>query len=258
MLYGDRYGTLYGIPCQANPAPTPSRPGPRPRYSREQVFETALTLIDHEDPDAFTMRRLADELGMGVMTLYGYVRNKDEMVEGVTALAFARLHHDTPARATWEDLVRTEIEQLYEVSRRHPHLVSLILSQRSATPGMFRLRERILGTLLDAGFDETRALHVLGILISYALGFAGLRAGPAPIDLPEPIGDLPADEFPHLHRVAERYAAHLSDEAFNYGLGVLLRGLGAPADPEDFQGAKPHRGSKRPGFLPARSSRTRP
>src|SRR5207245_1779681 len=131
------YGTLYGIPMSSEPAPTPSPPGPRPRYTREQVFESALTLIDREDPDAFTMRRLADELGMGVMTLYGYVRNKDEMVEGVTALAFAQLHRDTPAGATWEDLVRTEIEQLYEVSRRHPHLVTLILSQRSAAPGMF-------------------------------------------------------------------------------------------------------------------------
>jgi AcrR family transcriptional regulator len=211
----------------SEPAPAPTRPGPRPRYTREQVFETALTLIDRDEPDAFTMRRLADELGMGVMTLYGYVRNKDEMVEGVTALAFTRLHRETPAGATWEDLVRTEIEQLYQVSRRHPHLVTLILAQRSATPGMFRLRERILGTLVDAGFDLTRALHILGILISYALGFAGLRAGPAPIDLPERIGELPAGAFPHLHEAAGQYSAHVSDEAFDYGLGLLLRGVGA-------------------------------
>ena len=211
----------------SEPAPTPSRPGPRPRYTREQVFESALTLIDREDPDAFTMRRLADELGMGVMTLYGYVRNKDEMVEGVTALAFAQLHRDTAPGATWEDRVRAEIEQLHDVSRRHPQLVTLILAQRSATPGMFRLRERILGTLLDAGFDETRALHVLGVLISYALGFGGMRAAAAPIDLPERISELPADDFPRLHEVGDRYAAHLSDEAFDYGLGLLLRGLGS-------------------------------
>jgi AcrR family transcriptional regulator len=211
----------------SDPVPTSSRPGPRPRYTRDQVVEAALTLIDREEPDAFTMRRLADELGMGVMTLYGYVRNKDEMVEGVTTLAFAELHRETPAGATWEDLVRTEVEQLYEVSRRHPHLVTLILSQRSPTPGMFRLRERILGTLVDAGFSQTRALHVLGILISYALGFAGLRAGPAPVDLPERIGELPAGAFPHLHEAAGEYAAHVSDEAFDYGLGVLLRGVGA-------------------------------
>ncbi|TMD91061.1 MAG: TetR family transcriptional regulator, partial [Chloroflexi bacterium] len=183
----------------SEPSPTPSRPGPRPRYTREQVVETALGLIDREDPDGFTMRRLADELGMGVMTLYGYVRNKDEMVEGVTALAFAQLHRDTAPGATWEDRVRAEIEQLHDVSRRHPQLVTLILAQRSATPGMFRLRERILGTLLDAGFDETRALHVLGVLISYALGFGGMRAAAAPIDLPERISELPADDFPRLH-----------------------------------------------------------
>jgi hypothetical protein len=74
--------------------------------------------------------------------------------------------------------------------------------------GMFRLGGRILGTLLDAGFG-------------------GKRAGAPAIDLPERISELPAADFPRLHRVGERYAAHLSDEAFDHGLGHLLRGLGS-------------------------------
>jgi AcrR family transcriptional regulator len=206
-------------------APEPaSRPGPRPRFTREQVLAAALDLIDREQPEAFTMRRIADELGMGVMTLYGYVRNKDEMIEGVTALAFAELDQGSPGDAGWEDRLRSEIDQLYRVSRRHPHLVALILAQTSASPGMFRLRERMLATLLDAGFDELRALHALGILTSYALGFGGLRAGAA-IDLPERIRELPADGFPRLHDAADEYASHLSDEAFTHGLELLLSGL---------------------------------
>src|ERR1700730_18497719 len=169
----------------SGPGPRPpSRPGPRPRFTREQVLTTALELIDREQPEAFTMRRVADELGMGVMTLYGYVRHKDEMIEGVTALAFAELDRGRSLDARWEGRLRDEVDRLYRVSRRHPHLVALILAQTSASPGMFRLRERMLATLLDAGFDELRALHALGILTSYALGFSVLRAG-ATIDLPE-------------------------------------------------------------------------
>ncbi|HEX4110644.1 MAG TPA: TetR/AcrR family transcriptional regulator C-terminal domain-containing protein, partial [Solirubrobacteraceae bacterium] len=98
------------------------------------------------------------------------------------------------------------------------------LAQTSASPGLFRLRERLLGTLLAAGFDEQRALHALGVLTSYALGFGGLRAG-APVDLPERMRELPSAAFPRLRQVADRYDAHLGDDAFTYGLELLLRGL---------------------------------
>lgn len=206
-----------------------SRPGPRRRHTREQVLESALELIDREPPEAFTMRRIAEELGMGVMTLYGYVRDKEEMVEGVTALAFAKLGGEALTSGDWESQVRTEVQRLYAVSRRHPHLVRLILAQASASPGMFRLRERLLATLLSAGFKEPCALHALGILTSYAVGFGGLRTS-AVIDLPARIRDLPAAEFPRLHDAADRYADHLSDEAFAYGLELLIAGLRAELD----------------------------
>jgi AcrR family transcriptional regulator len=191
------------------------------------VLEAALGVIDREPPAAFTMRRVADELGMGVMTLYGYVRNKEEIVEGVTALALAAGQRPPAPRASWEDQVRTDIEHLHDVCRHHPNLVTLILGQTAASPGLFRLRERMLGALLSAGFDPVTALHALGILTTYALGFGSAQAGAAPIDLPERIRELPASDFPHLADAADRYSVHLSDEAFEHGLEFILRGLRA-------------------------------
>jgi AcrR family transcriptional regulator len=208
-------------------SPNSSRPGPRPRHTREQVLETALTAIDRDGPELFSMRRIADELGMGAMTLYGYVRNKEEVVEGVTALAFSEVHREIPPDAGWDEQLRGEVEHLHDVCRRHPNLVALVLGQTSASPGLFRLRERMLGTLLGAGFDETTALHALGVLTSYALGFGGTQGAHAPIDLPDRIRELPAGEFPNLSHAADRYATHLSDQAFGYGLDLLLTGLRA-------------------------------
>ena len=47
---------------------------------REQIAAAALRIADAEGFEAVSMRRVAAELGAGTMTLYHYVRNKDELV----------------------------------------------------------------------------------------------------------------------------------------------------------------------------------
>jgi AcrR family transcriptional regulator len=189
------------------------------------VLEAALRVIDLEPPEAFTMRRVADELGMGVMTLYGYVSSKEEILGGVTQLVLAE--HSPNADDPWDDRLRSDVEHLFDLCRRHPNLVRLVLGQTSASPGLFHVRERMLATLIEAGFDEVAALHALGALTSFAIGFGALAHRGTQIDLPERLRELPAEEFPHLAGVGDGYAEHLSDAAFEHGLELILRGLRA-------------------------------
>jgi AcrR family transcriptional regulator len=190
-------------------------------------MQAALALIDRGEPESFTMRRLADAMGIAVMTLYGYVGSKEEILEGVTSVAFREVHRDPPADAPWEEQLRTDVRDLEGVCRRHPHLVTLVIFQSTVAPGLFRMRERMLETLHAAGFDSQTALRAIGVLCHYALGYAGARAGAGPIVLPDRIRELPRDEFPRLAEAADHYAEHLSDEAFEYGLTLILDGLAA-------------------------------
>jgi AcrR family transcriptional regulator len=210
---------------------TPAKRGRPPRFSREEVLAAALNVIDAEAPEAFTMRRVADELGMGVMTLYGYVRSKEELLEGLTVLVYAELRGDEAATVTWDELLRAEVRGLHGIGLRHPNLVTLVLAQSSAAPGLFRIRERMLGALREAGFQRSEALHALGSLTSYALGFAGAQAGAVPLDVPERLSELPEAEFPHLSAFAQYYEEHLSDAAFEFGLDLLIGGLQSTVAP---------------------------
>jgi AcrR family transcriptional regulator len=181
-------------------------------------------LIDSEGSEAFTMRRLADEMGIGVMTLYGYAASKEEIVEGAALLAMRDLHEDPGAGAAWDAHVRSAVHDLHEVCRRHPNLVTMVLEQSTPAPGLFRTREQILAALHDGGFDDAQALRAMGVLTGYVLGFASAQ-GAALFASGELIRELPADDFKYLARSADLYTQHVSDEAFEYGLELMLDGL---------------------------------
>src|SRR3954470_19180547 len=60
-----------------------TRPSPstrRPRFTRDEIASTAIRIADTEGFAAVSMRRIAAELDSGTMTLYHYVRTKDELL----------------------------------------------------------------------------------------------------------------------------------------------------------------------------------
>jgi AcrR family transcriptional regulator len=191
------------------------------------VLRTALRLIDACEPGSFSMRRLADELGVGVMTLYGYVRDKDELYEAVTALASSEVEGDPIDEAPWYEEVCTAARELYGLCRRHPNLVSTLLTDRKPHPGLFRTRERIFNALHDAGFPTPVAVLALRACSSYVLGSAVAENSAAVRHLPERIWDEDAHELPGFSAVTDDHAAHAGTDSFEYGLSLLIRSLRA-------------------------------
>ena len=60
-----------------------TRPEPgarRTKFTRDEIAAAAVKIADEEGFDALSMRRLALELDAGTMTLYHYVRTKDELL----------------------------------------------------------------------------------------------------------------------------------------------------------------------------------
>src|SRR5580658_5172919 len=53
--------------------------GPRPRHDRAAIAAVAVRIADAEGLEAVSMRRVAGELGIAVMSLYNYVPAKDHL-----------------------------------------------------------------------------------------------------------------------------------------------------------------------------------
>ena len=57
---------------------TASRP-----LTAELVIEVAGRIVDEQGADALTMRRLADELGVAVTSIYWHVGNREDLVDAL-------------------------------------------------------------------------------------------------------------------------------------------------------------------------------
>lgn len=203
-------------------------PGVKPRFTREQVLRAALRLADIEGAEALTMNRLAEDLGVGVMTLYGYVRNKQELLDGIAMLAFEEIGPDMPAGMPWDERVAGTIRQIRSVLHRHPLAIDAIRAEGYPSPPVDRVRERLVAALLDAGFSAENALHATGLLAGFVTGFSMLRHASELSEIPTGARMTgAASDFPMLASLAHEYDKHLSDDAFEFGLRQIMHGLRA-------------------------------
>ena len=77
----------------------------RDPISREAIVQAAVRLLDTEGLDAFSMRRVADELGTGAASLYWHVGSKDGLLDLVMdqVIGEQRVPEPEPERSTVPD-----------------------------------------------------------------------------------------------------------------------------------------------------------
>ena len=205
--------------------------GRRGRLSREQVARAALAIVDEEGLEALSMRRVADDLGVGTMTLYSYVRGKDELLDAVIDAAVEDVEPFS-GQGSWQDQVRELMKISRDVLTRHPGLVQIRFRRPVLRPEALRFGEAGLGILTRAGFDKLEAAHAFRLLFTYGLGFVGLSpehsTDEARREAAAAVALLPPDVYPNLTGAAREVSfAMAGDEAFNYGLERILDGLTA-------------------------------
>lgn len=123
----------------------------------DDVVEVAGRIVDAHGADALTMRRLADELGVAVTSIYWHVGNRDELVDAlvdrlIADMGTVRARGTTP-RERIASLARAMRKKLLD----RPQLVALA-HERARTPAMFQpVQEAIARELAVMGLpdDET-------------------------------------------------------------------------------------------------------
>ena len=204
---------------------------PRPQLSRDVVVGAALKVVESEGGDALTMRRVADEIGVSASSLYGYVDNKEELVQLVLEQIMTEIRLPS-ADGDWQQILRGWAREVRSVFRRHPGVAGLTLGRVPFGPGMLAVAERMLAVLRAAGLPDQVAAFAGDIGSLYVAAFAyeeDVTPVAAPGEFAAQAGQwlksLPAEQFPHTVALADLLVAGNSDDRFEWGLDVLIRGL---------------------------------
>jgi len=146
-------------------------PGARkPRFNREQIARTALQIADSQGFEALSMRRVAEELGAGTMTLYYYVRTKEDLLALVEdALMGETSDACEPLPKTWRPALRKLATATRATYVRHAWALRSFTGVRLGPNGLRHIEQSLQAVAsLDLRFDQK--LEILSIVDDYVFG----------------------------------------------------------------------------------------
>ena len=204
---------------------------PRTVTTREDVARAALELADTEGVDALSMRRLAGALGVGTMTLYGYFRNKTDLLDGLVDVAMDEAE-DLRTDGPWRDSLRDTVITARRNILRHPALVELRFRRPVLRPEALRFAEAIMVILTGAGMPRDEAARAFRLIFTFLFGYAALSpAGaeePARQAARSALAALPPERYPALTVAVDEAAAAMGgEETFAFCLDLILDGIEA-------------------------------
>jgi AcrR family transcriptional regulator len=203
----------------------------QPALSRESIVDAAIELVDRAGLEALTMRALARQLDVGTMTLYGYFRDKRELVDAMVDALAERA--PVPAlRGSWRERLAELMAYLHRSLAAYPQLARLRVAQPIVTPGAFRFTETAIAVLRGAGFDAAPAAQHFRTLFLYTFGVAVLSPADQAAEHRRrsagALAALPPDEYPTLSGQLLEMLDSLDPEAqFRHGLELILDGIEA-------------------------------
>jgi AcrR family transcriptional regulator len=222
------------------------RRGPRPSLSGEQIVAKAMELTDRDGLGGLSMRRLADELGITAMSLYGYVPSKAELLDVMSDRAYGEITSRGEPAAPWQTRLAALARQHWALLLSHPWLLQIAASRPLLGPNVTALYDAELAAVDGLGLTDIEMDLIVSLLDDYVRGAARgaaeaaeaqARTGMSDQQWWEAYGPLLAEvldpaRYPTAVRVgsaagAEYDAAHDPDRSFTFGLQRIIDGIDA-------------------------------
>jgi AcrR family transcriptional regulator len=143
------------------------------------IIEAAIAIADAEGLDAVSMRRVAERLNVGAMSLYTHVPGKDELTDLMIDTVAGELYSDVdePSRQPggWQEALRFIARRNWDLYGRHPWLLQLNHVRPVMGPHISRNYEAELRPLEGIGLTDIEMDDTLTLVLSHVSSVARTR-----------------------------------------------------------------------------------
>jgi AcrR family transcriptional regulator len=191
--------------------------------SAETILDTAARLIELHGVESFTMRGLAEELGVAVTSIYWHIGGRDKLFDRLvdrllSEMAQLPIEGDTAVERI-ASLARSQRRAL--IDRQH---LLAIAHERDRTPMLFLpIQQKLAALLAELGVTGTDAALILRavqvhVISSAVMQFSAVRGAKHEEEDPS----LWDDDWPDQELVQALRSPTDYDAVFEYGLNALL------------------------------------
>lgn len=139
---------------------------------RREIAEAAIAIADENGIEAVSMRNIAARLGVGTMTLYTWVENKDDVIGVMGEALVAQMLVPEPLPEDWRAALTLIATATRDTFASHPWMLS-----RERRPGrlgasILRHVDQSLRAVAGLDIDWQLRASILQAVDHYALGYA--------------------------------------------------------------------------------------
>jgi AcrR family transcriptional regulator len=146
-----------------------SRKG-HPDLSVERIVRAAIEVADGEGLGALSMRRVAERLGVGTMSLYTHVPGKGELLDVMLDTVYAETARPDEVPGGWRDRLAQIARENWALYLRHPWLLQVATTRPPLGPNVTAKYEYELRAIDGIGLTDLEMDAVITLVGGYVHG----------------------------------------------------------------------------------------
>lgn len=213
----------------------------QPQISEDKILEASWALLGEEGIEKFSLRRLADRLGIQAPSLYWYFKSKQALYYRLANQVSKTILEEFRTEGDWKEQLTGLAVTVRNVLGRYPCSTQLMMMTLPHEPDIIRFTNRMLLCVESTPLEQEQKMQVVTTLVNYVFYFvldayqhernvsaimkdSGVLPGEEMIRLLDSMSEQDAGLFRRMFTTG-LFELMGTDRAFEFGVKLIVLGI---------------------------------
>lgn len=143
----------------------------QPQISEDKILEASWELLEEGGIEKFSMRRLADRLGIQAPSLYWYFKSKQNLYQRLANQVSKVILEEFQSEGDWKEQLMELAVTVRSVLSRYPCSTQIMMMTLPHEPDIIRFTNRMLLCVESTPLEQEQKIQVITTLVNYVYYF---------------------------------------------------------------------------------------